>query len=58
VLMSSPDLQERNRRTFARNHETYQRRWDGLADGEVPAHEDWDLAERCALSWDDDNDTG
>lgn len=58
VLMSSPELQERNQRTFARNHETYLRRWDGLGEGEVPAHEDWDLAERCAISWDDNGDTG
>lgn len=52
VLMSSPELQERNGHTFAKNQAVLAERWDGLHPGEVPADEDWSLRERCAYSWD------
>ena len=52
VLMSSPDLQERNRHTFLKNQAVLGERWDGLKPGEVPPFQDWSLGERCDYSWD------
>lgn len=57
VLNSSEDLQRRNQRTYEKNHQTFQRRWHGLAEGETPVVEEWDLLERCEYSWDDAGDT-
>jgi GT2 family glycosyltransferase len=52
VLMSSPELQERNRATFVKNQAVLSERWDGLKPGDVPPFEDWSLGERCDYSWD------
>ena len=52
VLMSSPELQERNRATFVKNQAVLAERWDGLKSGQVPPFQDWSLGERCDYSWD------